>query len=219
MNREVNKIEDEYLNKMFMGAVEDISDPRKEGRCRIRVIGIHEDTIPTEDLPWAYPSQKSTIFGKGGGGAISIPKKGAMVIVRFNNGNTYSPEYYSIHELAQDVKDELNQEYEGSHIVLFDGDQELKIWFSVSKGLTLSIKDASINLKQNVVTIKVGDGVDTGKVIIDAPNIELGAGATQSLIKGEAFLALFNSHTHTGPAGPPATLMTTSELSLTSKTK
>jgi hypothetical protein len=200
MNREVNKIEDEYLNKMFMGAVEDISDPRKEGRCRIRVIGIHEDTIPTEDLPWAYPSQKSTIFGKGGGGAISIPKKGAMVIVRFNNGNTYSPEYYSIHELAQDVKDELNSEYEGSHILLFDGDQELKIWSTPNKGFTISIKDSSINIApNNIITIKTNN-----KVVIDAKRVELGADATEAVIKGDTFLNLFNAHAHPSAGAPPA---------------
>jgi hypothetical protein len=200
MNREVNKSEYEYLNKMFMGVVEDINDPRKEGRCRVRVISIHEDSIPTEDLPWAYPSQKSTVFGKGGAGSISIPKKGAMVIIKFNNGNIYSPEYLSIHELAQDVKDELNSEYEGSHILLFDGDQELKIWFAPSKGITISVKGSSINLApDNTVTIKTDN-----KVVVDAKRVELGAGAAEAVIKGDTFLNLFNAHVHPSAGAPPA---------------
>jgi hypothetical protein len=214
-----NRDLDDLRDKQFLGVVELIDDPRKEGRARVRVYSIHDD-LDAADIPWAYPKNKALFFGQAGkAGSISIPKVGSIVAVKFDNGNPYSPEYFAIHELAQDVKDELNTEYEGSHIILFDGDQELKIWFSATKGLTLVVKDASINLKNEVITIKVGDGKDTGKVVVDAPNIELGAGATQSLIKGEAFMALFNAHTHTGPVGPPATLMTTSELSLTSKTK
>jgi hypothetical protein len=225
----------DLLDKQFLGVVEAIDDPRKEGRARIRVNGIYTD-IPTGDLPWAYPKQKNTVFGQAGKcGSISIPKIGSIVAVCFDNGNPYSPEYYSVHEIAQDVKDELNQEYEGSHFILFDGDQQLKIWFSKSKGLTLVVKDASINIKeQNVeikvidssinikekeVKIKVGDGKNSGKVIIDAPNIELGEGATQALIKGNAFMTLFNTHTHASQGAPPAVLMSTSHLSLTSKTK
>jgi hypothetical protein len=213
-----NRDIDDLRDKQFLGVVELIDDPRKEGRARVRVYSIHDD-LPAGDIPWAYPKNKGLTFGQGGrAGSLSVPKIGSIVAVRFDNGNPYSPEYFAIHELAQDVKDELNQEYEGSHIVLFDGDQELKIWFSINKGLTLSIKDASINLKQNVVTIKVGDGIDTGKVIVDAPHIELGNGATQSLILGDAFIEAFNLHTHPG-AGTPPTPLTDAILSQTTKTK
>jgi hypothetical protein len=214
-NRDINDL----VDKQFLGVVVAVDDPRKEGRARVRVETIYDD-LEVNDIPWAYPKSKSMIFGKEGkAGAISIPKIGSIVAVRFDNGNPYSPEYFAIHELAQDIKDELNSEYEGSHFVLYDGDQELKVWFSVTKGLTLVVKDASINIKQNLITLKVGDGKDTGKVVIDAPNIELGAGAAQSLIKGEAFMNFFNAHTHTGPVGPPAAPMTSAQLSMTSKTK
>ena len=212
-NREVNKSEDEYVNMVFMGVVEDIQDPRKEGRCKVRVISMHEDAIATEDLPWAYPAQKSTIFGANGAGSISIPKKGAMVIVKFNNGNIYSPEYYSIHELAQDVKDELNSEYEGSHILLFDSDEKLKIWFTPNKGMTISIKDTFINIDlNNNIRLK-----STNKVIVESPRIELGTDAVESVIKGDAFLKAFNSHTHPGPNLTPTLPLT--EIVLSKKVK
>lgn len=214
-NRDINDL----VDKQFLGVVEKIDDPRKEGRARVRVNGIHDD-IASDDIPWAYPKTKGLVFGQGGkAGSISIPKIGSIVAVKFDNGNPYSPEYFAIHELAKDIKDELNSEYEGSHFILFDGDQELKIWFSASKGLTLVVKDASINLKENEIKISVGDGSDTGKVIINAPHIELGEGATQALIKGDSFMTLFNTHTHPQPGTPPAVLMNSSHLSLTSKTK
>lgn len=39
----------------FMGVVENIVDPRKEGRVKVRAFGIHgrKEQIDTEDLPWA----------------------------------------------------------------------------------------------------------------------------------------------------------------------
>lgn len=208
-NRDINDL----LDKQFLGVVESIDDPRKEGRARVRVYSIHDD-LNKEDIPWAYPKNKS-IFGQAGkAGSISIPKIGSIVAVKFDNGNHYSPEYFAIHELAQDVKDELNTEYDGSHIILFDGDQELKLWFSVGKGLTISVKGASINLApDNLITIKTDN-----KVVIDSKNIELGEGATESVILGNAFLTAFNTHTHVGPGTPP-TPLTDGILSRTTKTK
>ena len=40
----------------FQGVVEDRLDPRKLGRVRVRILGLHteeKDKIPTSDLPWA----------------------------------------------------------------------------------------------------------------------------------------------------------------------
>jgi hypothetical protein len=208
----------DLLDKQFLGVIEDIKDPRKEGRAKIRIVAIHDD-IPTADLPWAYPKAKSMYFGKDGkAGSVSIPKVGSIVAVRFDNGNPYSPEYFAIHELAQDAKDHLSQdgEYEGSHLILFDGDQELKLWFSANKGLTFQLKDAKINIdKDNLITIET-----TGNVVVKAKNVtvdhtnvlELGKGASEKLVLGDTFLQLFNQHTHLGnlgaPTSPPTVPMT-----------
>ena len=156
-NDDINTRNKDFLDKQFLGIILDVNDPNKEGRAKINVISVYDD-IPVKDIPWAYPKQKSAFFGKDGlAGSLSIPKKGAVVGVQFNNGNPYSPEYFSIQELAQDVKDELNKEgeYLGSHIVLFDGDEELKVWFSISKGLTFQLKGSRINLgRDKAITIE-----------------------------------------------------------------
>jgi hypothetical protein len=216
-NRDINDL----LDKQFLGVVELIDDPRKEGRARVRVYSIHDD-LPAEDVPWAYPKNKSLFFGQGGkAGSISIPKVGSIVAVKFDNGNPYSPEYFAIHELAQDIKDELNTEYDGSHIILFDGDQELKLWFTVGKGLTISVKGASINLApDNLITIKTDN-----KVVVDSPNIELGSpdipSISEYLLKGETFLNMFNTHVHPSSGTPPLTpiLPDSGVISGTTKTK
>lgn len=234
---EINDRKEDYIDKIFIGTVEDIDDPRREGRCRVRVFGIHGDSteIPTSDLPWAYPGKKGTFFGKDGkGGSISIPKLNSVVTIKFNNGNVYSPEYYNIHELAEDVKSELNQEgeYEGTHIMLFDGDEDLKIWYTVNKGLTFKLGNAVFNLnKEEGISAILNDSVinidnnnvitveTPSKVVVNSPNIELGDGAVESVIKGDAFKKFFDLHTHPSPGTPPAVPIPTYILSKNTKTR
>jgi hypothetical protein len=41
----------------FIGVVEEVDDPLKAKRCKVRIFGWHDkdtDTAHTEDLPWAY---------------------------------------------------------------------------------------------------------------------------------------------------------------------
>lgn len=62
----------------YVGVVEDINDPLKIGRMKVRIKGIHADStmqIPTEDLPWAAPmhpitSAASKGVGIGGVGVV-----------------------------------------------------------------------------------------------------------------------------------------------------
>lgn len=192
-NHDINRREEDLIDKQFLGVVEDANDSRKEGRARIRVIGIHDD-IPVEDLPWAYPKQKSAFFGKDGlGGSLSVPKKGAIVAIRFDNGNPYSPEYYSLHEIANDVREELGKsgEYLGSHIVLFDGDEELKIWFTISKGITMQLKGSRVNIgRDKGITI---EHADTQSIIeLKGSNICIHANSTIDMTSGSKIEAASN---------------------------
>jgi hypothetical protein len=191
----------DYVDKDYLGIVEDPNDPRKEGRCRIRVFGIHDD-LETEDLPWAYPKQKGAYFGQDGkGGSISIPKKNAVVAVRFNNGNIYSPEFYSIHELAEDAKEQLQKEgeYLGTHIMLFDGDEELKIWFTIGQGLTIQLKqsrikieqDSSIHIEHHDRTIGEGSAI-TSSIELRGGEINITSNSTINLTSGSEIEATSN---------------------------
>ena len=137
----------------YLGEIVDVNDPLREGRCKVRVFSMF-DTLPFEDIPWATQAQKPAFFGQDAkAGSISIPKKGAIVNVRFNGGDIYSPEYEQAQELGDDIKEELKKstdyEYEGAHYIIFDGDEQLKFWFNKAKGLTLELKDSFINIDQN----------------------------------------------------------------------
>ena len=52
----------DYISKnqfvWWQGVVEDVHDPMKIGRVRVRVVGYHnpnKEDLPTNDLPWALP--------------------------------------------------------------------------------------------------------------------------------------------------------------------
>jgi hypothetical protein len=206
----------------YRGKIVDVNDPLRQGRCKVEVFGIF-DNLPIESIPWAMPFQKSTFFGKAGNaGSISIPKNGSVVSVRFNDGDIYSPEYEQIQELAEDLKSELLKstayEYEGSHYILIDGDEQLKIWFTRERGLTLELKDSYININQdskieiyhkdglssieldgNVITVMsqsevnvISNSITTtaAKVHIDGESTRLGASSVvESAVMGDSLIA------------------------------
>lgn len=143
----------DMLTSKYIGEVVNVDDPLREGRCKIKVFSLF-DTLPVEDIPWAIPVKKSTFFGQDAkAGSISIPKKGSIVEVVFNEGDLYSPEYGQIQEIGDDIKDQLKKsdlrEYEGAHYILFDGDEKIRVWFTKVRGLTIELKDSYINIDQN----------------------------------------------------------------------
>ena len=74
----------------WFGVVEDRQDPLKLGRCRVRIIGYHNDDQgeqPTEDLPWAYPMQDITSAAISGKGDAPLgPLEGTWIIGFFADG-------------------------------------------------------------------------------------------------------------------------------------
>jgi hypothetical protein len=77
----------------WQGVVEDRKDPLKLGRCRVRILGYHTDNkidgegIPTEHLPWAYPSQPITSAAMNGIGTTPLGAvEGTWVFGFFRDG-------------------------------------------------------------------------------------------------------------------------------------
>lgn len=259
----------------WIGEVVDIEDTLKIGRVKIKVYGLF-DEIPTADIPWAYPGNNTTGGSVTGGGFFSVPKKGALVSVKFDQGNLYHPEYYYNQQISDEVKAEVENSYENAHIIVYDTvtSGAVKIFFTEEKGVMIDYQKTQINIKPDksvLVQTASGDSkieiMDDGKMtitqadeiniktdknlvikcdnakvtannevlvecknakvkasikaIVDGPLIELGEGATESVIKGNEFQAIFASHTHptpTGPSSPPSQPMDPS-LSQIVKTK
>jgi hypothetical protein len=254
---------EELIGKVFLGEVLDANDPDKEGRCKIKIFGLFnsEDPViengkptgqvttvemPIEQIPWASPANGKFFAGgeTKGFGDISIPKIGTVVKVTFPTGDLYAPEWTFIQNLNVQAIEEIQDSYEGSHILLYDNDEQVKVFYTPGKGLNIFHKDSSIIINpDSSITIQHKDtesiieligntinvvstqqvNITTEKAVIDASAIELGEGAAEALIKGNTFQKIFNQHTHIGnlgaPTSPPIVPLTGSELSQISKTK
>ena len=96
------RIDNDKLFGIFRGVVEDRFDPEKLCRCRIRVLGVHDelkdktdlDGIPTEELPWAQPCYGLFQGSISGNGMWAVPLQGTYVFVFFENGNLMQPRYF-----------------------------------------------------------------------------------------------------------------------------
>lgn len=201
---------DDNKNNTWLGEVIDIEDPLKSGRIKIKVFGKF-DLLSKEDTPWAYPANISNAGSASGGSSFSVPKLGSIVSVKFDNGNIYHPEYYYHQKLSDEALAEIENSYPNAHIIIYDTVTEgsLKIFFTEEKGLMLDYKENQINIKpDNNIVITTKESV----IIDHAKTIELGKGATEKVVLGDAFMALFNQHTHVGnlgaPTSPPVVPMT-----------
>ncbi len=123
-------------NQTYFGKVVINDDPERMGRCKVRVLGAFDELLDN-DLPWAFPAYNSTFAGGAskGYGSISVPKIDTIVRVRFENGDAYSPVYWSIPVVNDAMKAELDASYLNSHVVTYDEDENMKILYSPSIGL------------------------------------------------------------------------------------
>jgi len=148
----------------YVGVIVDNNDPKKIGRCRIRIFGKHtsgDSTIPDEFLPWAYPDYGLS-FGSSGSGSFSYPKLNSMVQVGFKNGDIYHPYYDSIKELTQGLVDQLSGSYENSHSLIFDEIASIKMFFTQEVGMMLDYGDSIMNiLPDGSIVINHKDGSAT----------------------------------------------------------
>ena len=123
------------LNQTYYGSIIINDDPERIGRCKVRVLGVF-DELKDDDLPWAFPSYNTT-FGGGeskGFGSISVPKVGTIVRLNFENGDPYTPIYWSIPIVNEAMKAELDASYLNSHVISYDEDEKMKLLYSPSIG-------------------------------------------------------------------------------------
>lgn len=151
-SQEVKK--DDLKTTDWLGVIVNSNDPDFKYRCQVRVFGKH-DMLEDEDLPWATPRNPGVFGEKGSSAAGSYPKKGAVVHVRFNNGNVYAPEYDAIQELSPDLIEEIRSSYENSHVLVYDGDEKLKVFYTRDKGMMIELDESRINIENdNTITVE-----------------------------------------------------------------
>jgi hypothetical protein len=100
---------------VFLGVVEDnSSDPKKMGRCKVRVLGVHTDIrkgeeqgrgIATENLPWCCPLGSEIIDGQSD---VKVPAQGSVVLVVFLDADQQVPIYLGAVPRIADVLPDFN---------------------------------------------------------------------------------------------------------------
>lgn len=151
---------DDIKNMTFMGEIVDIQDPLKRCRARVRVFGKF-DELADDELPWAN-QQMGMTFGTGGGsGALSTPRKGAVVNVIFDNGNLYSPYYYNVQETSPDLLEEIKNSYEGAHSLIYDKDEKLKVFYTREKGLNFILDESRVTIESDNAIVIEHKGTST----------------------------------------------------------
>lgn len=80
-----------FIGKSWIGVVENIDDPLKLGRVKVRIFGYHtEDLIalPTAALPWS-----TLMTGPNMSGSFSVPEPGSFVSGYFSDGESTQNPY------------------------------------------------------------------------------------------------------------------------------
>jgi hypothetical protein len=169
--------------KTYIGVIEDNNDPKKVGRCRVRVLDVFDGRnkegkfiIPTEELPWAFPWKDLN------GNGFNLPEMGKVVIVVFENGNQNNPEYISADHYNINLEKKLEslskEDYLSMKALIFD--HKTQIYVNDSEGLKLDHKFNNINIKEQSINVNLKDNF--GKVNLGS------AKSTQRAILGDNFI-------------------------------
>lgn len=103
-----------------------------------------------------------------------------------------------------------------SIVMLNDGN----ITFTHTAKLIINTNDnTEINAKNTIIKCQTADITASNKAIIDSPNIELGRGAIESVIKGDTFAKIFDNHIHPTPSGPSSRPVQSMKISLSKISK
>lgn len=230
----------ESLPTIARAIVRAVDDPEKHGRIRVEYPWYNgtSSQLPSEWARVCLP------YASNGSGMWMIPEVGDEVVVFFEHGDLEFPivlgSLYSSRQLppksersADGTKDIRFLKTRSGHVLCFDDSEEGGILVKDrdgrkleidSKGKKVVLSDAKANrisIEEKGITVETAGGaklkMQEDKISIDAGGtIELGEGAAMSVVLGQSFQTLFNSHVHGtawGPSSPPMAPMTPDMIS------
>lgn len=232
-SNDIDFIQHDYHDNDWIGIVVNTKDVTFSGRAQVKVFGLF-DGIEDKYLPWAVPIA-SSIFAGNGAGSISVPKVGQFVRIQFNNGDKYAPEYVAIQNLDTQLIDRIKNDYDGTHVLLYDPDEELTVIYQKQEGfqiyhkesfilispdtlITLSTPngDSMVQMDGDITTIATKNEVNisaAAKVEVTADEVvvngsqatKVGPGPYHKAVGGEPLLALLSTMASALDAKMPAT--------------
>ncbi len=209
--------DDRIDNPYFIATVEDNVDPNNSYRVRVRIEGMHGDTILTNQLPWAAKVD-SSFMGVGGTAlSHSVPEVGAKVLVLAVNSNVNSLVYLgSLYTKASETPSGTS--YLGTYGIYsqkgeFIGVDKVTgvlnaLWkgdITVNASGNVSLTASALNVAAQSLIGDISSITTKGdSVLVDAPTVELGGSGGEyvvlvdKLIKQlDLWVAEFAAHTHT----------------------
>ena len=160
----------------FMGVVINNEDPLKLGRCKVKVFQVF-DRLADEDVPWATPWKDLN------GNAFTVPDVGKHVLVVFDQGNKYSPEYIYAQNFNVNLERKLQglsgEAYTSMRALIFD--HSTQVYSNSADGLVLDHEYSNIRLR------------DTGNINVNlrdnSAQLTLGSqDADESAVLGTQFM-------------------------------
>ena len=133
------------LSKEYLGRVVYNEDPTFSGRCKIEVFGLFDEFEP-EQMPWISPQTSAVFSSKSGYGSISIPKIGSIVRVNFPYGSLYSGEYSSLQNIDPALIEEIKDDYQNTHVLLYDSDKDLIVIYQPMTGYKMWLAGSMIKI-------------------------------------------------------------------------
>lgn len=139
-------------NKTYVGVVEDNNDPKRLGRVKVRVLDVF-DNLKVEDIPFATPWKDLN------GNVVNIPEKGKVLLVVFDQGDEYKPEYISADHYNVNLEKKLTSLAEADYIsmksLLFD--HKTQVYVNDKEGLKLDHKYNNVNITENTIDFNLKD--------------------------------------------------------------
>lgn len=161
---------------IYRGVVEDLNDPERRKRMRVRVYNLHPQEVPTQNLPWAELSLAGSRFV----GDIPTFRVNDPVFVAFEGGDRRYPVvlggHFSFAGGVPDVPGEVHADYArtqkrwvriddaGNKIVMSPLPEER--WIHLQAG------NAALFLRQNDGAVEI---ITSGPTRIAAPVVEVNA--------------------------------------------
>jgi len=139
-------------NKTYIGVVEDNVDPKKQGRLKIRVLDVYDD-LKVEDIPFASPWKDLN------GNEFNVPEKGKVLLVVFDQGDEYKPEFISAEHYNINLERKLNSldgaNYTSMKSLIFD--HKTQIYVNDQEGLKIDYKYNNVNIQENSIDLNLKD--------------------------------------------------------------
>jgi hypothetical protein len=196
------------LFRKYKGVVVDNADPKKLGRVKCSIQDLLVDSDSSK-LPWIYPESSSFLGGKSDSSFFAVPKIGSELTIEFNNDDIYQGFYIGYWTTSANSNSGFFSDYPNEWGFV---DQDFKFKHN-------SVSNQTTIVHPSGTTIKINPD---GKIELLAAKIDIGTGASESVVLGDAFKAYFDTHVHptaVGPSGPPNSPMPPSNLSQDIKVK